>query len=101
MVAPAPTSGWYPNPSLDATETIIPPTGTDALWTSFGCEVPAPVNVIDEIPEVKEKENALDLKVNNGKIDFSNVQFSYSNEESQILNSINLKPFETIWLSNK
>ena len=48
------------------------------------------IPVIDEIPEVKEKENALDLKVNNGKIDFSNVQFSYSNEESQILNSINL-----------
>lgn len=48
------------------------------------------IPVIDEIPEVKEKENALDLKVNYGKIDFSNVQFSYSNEESQILNSINL-----------
>ena len=48
------------------------------------------IPVIDEIPEVKEKENALDLKINNGKIDFSNVQFSYSNEESQILNSINL-----------
>ena len=48
------------------------------------------IPVIDEVPEVKEKENALDLKVNNGKIDFSNVQFSYSNEESQILNSINL-----------
>ena len=48
------------------------------------------IPVIDEIPEVKEKENALDLKVNNGKIDFSNVQFSYSSEESQILNSINL-----------
>ena len=48
------------------------------------------IPVIDEIPEVKEKENALDLKVNNGKIDFSNVQFSYSNKESQILNSINL-----------
>ena len=48
------------------------------------------IPVIDEIPEVKEKENALDLKVNNGRIDFSNVKFSYSNEESQILNSINL-----------
>ena len=48
------------------------------------------IPVIDEIPEVKEKENALNLKVSNGKIDFSNVQFSYSNEESQILNSINL-----------
>ena len=48
------------------------------------------IPVIDEIPEVKEKEDALDLKVNDGKIDFSNVQFSYSNEESQILNSINL-----------
>ena len=48
------------------------------------------IPVIDEIPEVKEKENALDLKVNNGRIDFSNVKFSYSNEEKQILNSINL-----------
>ena len=26
--------------------------------------------IIDEVPEVKEKENALDLNVNNGKINF-------------------------------
>ena len=48
------------------------------------------IPVIDEIPEVKEKQNAFDLNVNNGQINFDNVKFSYSNEENSILNSINL-----------
>ena len=26
-VPPAATKGWYPNPSVEPTETIIPPTG--------------------------------------------------------------------------
>ena len=48
------------------------------------------IPVIDEIPEVKEKQNAFDLNVSNGQINFDNVKFSYSNEENSILNSINL-----------
>ena len=48
------------------------------------------IPVIDEIPEVKEKQNAFDLNVNNGQINFDDVKFSYSNEENLILNSINL-----------
>ncbi len=46
--------------------------------------------VIDEVPEVKEKKDASDLNINIGQINFDNVNFSYSNEESLILNLINL-----------
>ncbi len=46
--------------------------------------------VIDEVPEVKEKKDASDLNINIGQINFNNVNFSYSNEESLILNSITL-----------
>jgi len=54
IVAPADTNGWYPNPSLDATETIIPPTGTDALLTSLAIDDAVPVNVMDVIPETSD-----------------------------------------------
>ena len=33
-VPPADTSGWYPNPSVEPTETMIPPRGILALLTS-------------------------------------------------------------------
>ena len=46
--------------------------------------------IIDEVPEVKDRKNALNLNVNNGKINFDNVKFRYSNQESSILNSISL-----------
>ena len=46
--------------------------------------------VIDEVPEVREKEKAFKLNVNTGQIYFDNVKFSYSDEDGQILNSINL-----------
>ena len=46
--------------------------------------------IIDEVPEVKDKENAFDLNINNGKINFNNVKFNYSNQEDPILNSISL-----------
>ena len=46
--------------------------------------------IIDEVPEVKDRKNAVNLNVNNGKINFDNVKFRYSNQESSILNSINL-----------
>ena len=46
--------------------------------------------IIDEVPEVKDRKNAENLNINNGKINFDNVKFSYSNQESSILNSISL-----------
>ena len=46
--------------------------------------------IIDEVPEIKDKKNAVNLNVNNGKINFDNVKFRYSNQESSILNSISL-----------
>ena len=46
--------------------------------------------IIDEVPEVKDRKNAVNLNVNNGKINFDNVKFRYSNQESSILNSISL-----------
>ena len=46
--------------------------------------------IIDEVPEVKDRKNALNLNVNSGKINFDNVKFRYSNQESSILNSISL-----------
>ena len=48
------------------------------------------IPVIDEIPEIKDNSNAMNLIINQGNIRFDNVKFSYSNNESQILNSINL-----------
>ena len=48
------------------------------------------IPVIDEIPEIKDNSNAMNLIINQGNIRFDNVKFSYSNDESQILNSINL-----------
>ena len=48
------------------------------------------IPVIDEIPEIKDNSNAVNLIINQGNIIFDNVNFSYSNNESQILNSINL-----------
>ncbi len=46
--------------------------------------------IIDEVPEVKDRKNAENLNINNGKINFDNVKFRYSNQESSILNSISL-----------
>ena len=45
-VPPADTSGWYANPSVDATETMRPPTGIAELLGSYGCETPIPVKLI-------------------------------------------------------
>tara|TARA_B100001093_G_scaffold496996_1_gene543382 strand:- start:2037 stop:3776 length:1740 start_codon:yes stop_codon:yes gene_type:complete len=46
--------------------------------------------IIDEEPEVKDKENVKHLKFEKGEIVFKDVNFNYS-EEGQILKSINLK----------
>ena len=46
--------------------------------------------VIDDVPEIKEVEGSKDLTVNEGEINFENVNFNYFNDESRVLNSINL-----------
>ena len=46
--------------------------------------------IIDDTPEVQEKENATELQIVNGQIKFESVNFKYSSKETQILNTINL-----------
>ena len=46
--------------------------------------------IIDDVPEIQEKEDAKNLLINNGNIDFENVEFFYSKGDEQILNTINL-----------
>ena len=48
------------------------------------------IPIIDDIPEIQEMPNSNELKFNNGEISFENVKFSYSKNEKQILNNINL-----------
>jgi len=47
--------------------------------------------IIDDIPEVKEKENSKDLIIKKGQINFENVKFEYHDEQKKILNSVNLE----------
>ena len=47
-VPPAEINGWYPNPSLDPTETIIPPRGRLEPFGSELIEVAVPVKTIEE-----------------------------------------------------
>ena len=47
--------------------------------------------IIDDLPEIKELNNAENLLVNDGTIEFKNVNFKYPNTEKEILSSINLK----------
>lgn len=49
-VPPAETSGWYADPSVDATETIIPPRGILAVFTSYVVEAWDPVKNTEVIP---------------------------------------------------
>ena len=46
--------------------------------------------IIDDVPEVKEKINAENLNINEGTIEFENVNFTYPNTDKEILKSINL-----------
>tara|TARA_B100001057_G_scaffold38606_1_gene34751 strand:+ start:1651 stop:3390 length:1740 start_codon:yes stop_codon:yes gene_type:complete len=46
--------------------------------------------IIDKAHEIKEKKEAEELNVDKGQINFENVKFKYLDENSQILNSINL-----------
>ena len=47
--------------------------------------------IIDDIPEIQDRENSKELDVKIGEINFENVNFKYNKSEVQILNSINLK----------
>ena len=46
--------------------------------------------IIDDVPEIKEKKNAQELLIDDGKIDFKNVDFFYSQDEDLILKNVNL-----------
>ena len=46
--------------------------------------------IIDDIPKIQNIKNAKELILKKGQINFENVNFKYSNKETQILNSINL-----------
>ncbi len=46
--------------------------------------------IMDIEPAIKNKENAVTLSVTEGKIDFDNVTFKYSDDSQEILNHINL-----------
>tara|TARA_B100000003_G_scaffold183970_1_gene177338 strand:+ start:540 stop:2279 length:1740 start_codon:yes stop_codon:yes gene_type:complete len=46
--------------------------------------------IIDDENTVFDKSGAIDLSIKKGNITFKNVKFAYSNNEMQILNSINL-----------
>ncbi len=47
-------------------------------------------DIMDIDPSIKDKENAIPLKVTEGRIDFDNVTFKYSEDTEEILNHINL-----------
>ena len=47
--------------------------------------------VIDDVNKIRDIENAKDIDVKEGSIEFKNVNFQYSVGERKILNSINLK----------
>jgi ATP-binding cassette, subfamily B, bacterial MsbA len=46
--------------------------------------------IVDDEPKIKEKKDAKEVLIDSGQIKFENVTFNYSEEENQILNSINL-----------
>jgi len=48
------------------------------------------IPIIDDIPQIKESNDAKDLIIQKGHIKFNDVKFKYNKEENQILNSINL-----------
>ena len=46
--------------------------------------------VIDEIPKIKDSNNAKNLDIINGTIKIENVDFNYKENDQQVLNNINL-----------
>ena len=47
--------------------------------------------VIDDVNKIRDIENAKDIDVKEGSIEFKNVNFQYSAGEKKILNSVNIK----------
>ena len=47
--------------------------------------------IIDDIPKIKEKNNAKTLDINEGSINFKNIEFNYVDSQKGILKSINLQ----------
>ena len=47
--------------------------------------------IIEQKNKIKEKENAIELKISSGEIVFSNLSFNYNSKEKDVLNLINLK----------
>jgi len=47
--------------------------------------------IIDQKNEINDIDTAQDIKIDQGEIEFKNVNFSYEKNEEQVLNSINLK----------
>ncbi len=46
--------------------------------------------IMDTPPEISDKDNAIELNVKNGEIEFKNVTFKYSENTDDVLNNINL-----------
>jgi ATP-binding cassette, subfamily B, bacterial MsbA len=46
--------------------------------------------IIDSVPEIKDKLNAKQIKIAEGKITFEKVNFNYNDEKNKILNSVSL-----------
>ena len=46
--------------------------------------------IIDDIPDVIEKNDSKNLDIKKGHIEFKDVEFNYNKSENQILNSLNL-----------
>jgi len=47
--------------------------------------------IVDDTPKVNDLDENENLDVQDGNIDFQNIDFSYSSDENKILNNINLK----------
>ena len=54
-VPPAATRGWYPNPSEEPTEIIIPPLGKLEIPTSSAIVLALPTKEIEVIPVLSDK----------------------------------------------
>lgn len=48
------------------------------------------IEIMDTEPEITDKKNAVDLKDVRGTIDFDNVSFHYSDDDTEVLANINL-----------
>jgi hypothetical protein len=71
-VPPAPIRGWYPNPSDEPTDTIIPPIGRFEVLASDVAEIPVPTKLIDVIPVFSDKVYAAD-NPGDWKMSFINI----------------------------